>query len=63
MMWQVVVTKVLCVLVLLVSGCAILSLSKICSTESDKRKKEVMGLGLLMSLILFMIMFYKVVFI
>lgn len=63
MMWQVVVIKVLCVIILLVSGGTTLRLSKLCSKEGEKPKKEAMALGMLMSLILFGLMLYKVVII
>lgn len=62
-MWLDITGRVLCVIALLLSGGTTLSLSRFIGAEEDRRKKEVMGLGLLMSLILFMIMFYKVVFI
>lgn len=63
MMWKLVVIKVLCVIVLLVSGGTILSLSKLIGAEGEKPKKEAMALGMLMSLILFGLMLYKVVII
>lgn len=63
MWWLNITSKVLCVIVLLVSGATTLSLSKFVSAERDKGKREAMALGVLMSLILFVLMFYKVVII
>lgn len=55
--------KVLCVIALLMSGGTTLSLAKLSSAEQDKKKKEAMALGMLMSLILFGLMLYKVIII
>ena len=62
MLWQIVI-KVLCVIALLMSGVTTLSLAKLSSAEQDKKKKEAMALGMLMSLILFGLMLYKVIII
>ena len=47
----------------LMSGGTTLSLAKLSSAEQDKKKKEAMALGMLMSLILFGLMLYKVIII
>ena len=62
MLWQIVI-KVLCVIALLMSGGTTLTLAKLSSAEQDKKKKEAMALGMLMSLILFGLMLYKVIII
>jgi len=61
--WKAIIIRVLCVIVLLMSGGTTLSLSKLSSAEENKKKKEAMALGMLMSMILFGLMLYKVIII